>query len=97
MGLKTPWFQMLDRLKDSLELEAESIWNRNGFKDSLVSNAEYIQRHFWNWKRNRFGIGMGLKTAWFHMWDRFKDSLELEVESIWNQNGFKDSLVSYVG
>ena len=37
---------------------------------------------------------MGLKTAWFQMRNRFKDSLELEVESIWNWNGFKDTLVS---
>ena len=34
MGLKTPWFHMRDRFKDSLELEAELIWNRN---DTLVS------------------------------------------------------------
>ena len=50
--------------KDTLELEAELVWNRNGFKDTLVSCAELIQRHFWNWKRNQFGIEMGLKTTW---------------------------------
>ena len=38
------------------------------------SNTRLIQRQFWNWKWNQFGIGIGLKTAWFHMWDRFKDN-----------------------
>ena len=63
MGLKTPWFHMRDRFKALLELEAELVWNRNGFKDTLVSCVELIQRHFWNWKRNQFGMEMGLKTT----------------------------------
>ena len=83
--------------KTFLELEAESIWNQNGFKDTLVSYVELIQRHFWNWKQNQFGIEMGLKTPWFLCRIDSKTLLELEVESIWNGNGFKDTLVSYVG
>ena len=36
---------------------------------SVDSKTRLIQRQFWNWKWNRFGIGIGLKTAWFHVWN----------------------------
>ena len=64
---------MWDRFKDTFGI-GSGIWNRNGFKDTLVSYVESIQRHFWNWKWNQFGIKMGLKTPWFYMRDRFKDT-----------------------
>ena len=45
----------------------------------------------WNRFKDTFGIGSGinLKTTWFQMRNRFKDSLELEAESNWNWNGLK--------
>ena len=78
----------VEQIQTVLELEAESIWNWNRFKDSIVSCAGQIQRHFLNWNWNLFGIGIGLKTAWFHVGDRFKDSFgigsgyDLELEQV---------------